>query len=417
MPAPQYRKRLERDFFNLIEAMVKILGSKDRYTFHHSLFVMEIGVKLAERFDFEEDRLARMRTASLLHDIGKVGIPYGILNKKERLTEQEFAMIREHPVIGSLMVEDFEQFAGIDRIIRYHHERYDGTGYPSGLAGTDIPLEARLIAVADSYHAMASRRAYKESRDRSYIAQELLRCRGAQFDPEVVDVFVDMIETDPEFVRYEDAYVNNSDWRAVFATQGEGEPFFAEAAVDTPGEAEWERRLEQDFDLTLEMLLFVMKMQEVDIYRHGERVCDLAVSIGGAMALSRQSLAELRIASLLHGIGEIAFIEEGQQEGSGAADDVAVAVASHNILSPMNRFERTARIIRAQWENCDGSGLPDGLSGGEIPIEGAILRVANVAAQAGGFEEAAAELRRGSGVEYRPDVVEASLKVMKEGAG
>lgn len=206
----QYQERLEKDFFNLIETMVKILGSKDLYTSHHSFFVMEISVKLAQRFGFDRERLARIRTASLLHDIGKVGIPYSVLNKKEKLTDAEFVMIKEHPVIGSLMVEDFEKFAGIDRIIRHHHERFDGTGYPGRIAGEDIPLEARLIAAADSYHAMASRRAYKESRDRSYIVEEFRRCRGTQFDPEVADVFIEMIETDPEFAKYEDAYVNNT---------------------------------------------------------------------------------------------------------------------------------------------------------------------------------------------------------------
>ena len=417
-PAPQNpdltkvshcRRQLEKDFFNLIETMIKILGSKDSYTSHHSFFVMEISVGLARRFDFGRERLERMRTAALLHDIGKVGIPYGILNKKEKLTDAEFAMIREHPVIGSLMVEDFEKFAGIDRIIRYHHERFDGKGYPSGISGAAIPMEARIISVVDSYHAMASRRSYKESLDRAYIVEELRRCRGTQFDPEVVDVFIDMIETDPTFAKYEKAYVNSGDWRIAVAAQEEPLPDESVFEIAEGG------GLEQDFDRTLDMLLFVMKLQETDIYQYGERVCELAVAIGEEMGLSPGSLRELRIASLLHGIGEIAFIkEELEGEGGRAVDDAVLAVASHSILSPMNRFENTARIIRAQWENCDGSGLPDGLSGDEIPIESAILRVANVASSVAGKDDAAGHMAARLNKEYRPDVVDALLKILKK---
>lgn len=195
----QYQRRLEQDFFNIVDAMLKVLDSKDRYTSCHSYYVMQISVKLARHFGFDESRVELVRSASLLHDIGKVGIPHGILNKKTKLTSDEFSMIKGHPEIGSRMVGDFEQFAGASGIIRHHHERFDGKGYPNRIGGRDIPLEARLIAVADSYHAMTSSRTYKKSLDRAYIVDEFKRCRGTQFDPEVTDALIDMVSTDDEF--------------------------------------------------------------------------------------------------------------------------------------------------------------------------------------------------------------------------
>ena len=211
-------------------------------------------------------------------------------------------------------------------------------------------------------------------------------------------------------MRYSDCHII-----PIAPDQRDQELLFLEIIFDITQEVDLEHRLEQDFDRTLDMLLFVMKLQETDIYQHGERVCNLAVAIGQEMGLSQESLSALRIASLLHGIGGIAFIKEGQEESGGAAvDDAVLAVASHNILSQMGRFEDTARIIRAQWENYDGSGLPDGLSGNEIPIESAILRVANVASRAAGEEEAAERIDSGRGGEYRPDVADALLKVLKK---
>ncbi len=195
----QYQKRLEQDFFNVVEGMLKILDSKDHYTSCHSYYVMQISVKLAKRFGFDDARVELVRGASLLHDIGKVGIPYGILNKRTKLTSDEFATIKGHPEIGSRMVGGFEQFAGAGGIIRHHHERFDGKGYPNRIGGREIPLEARLIAVADSYHAMTSHRSYKGSRDRTYVVEEFKRCRGTQFDPEVTDVLIEMVSTDDEF--------------------------------------------------------------------------------------------------------------------------------------------------------------------------------------------------------------------------
>lgn len=209
------RKHLEEGFFNLVDTLINILGTKDLYTSHHSFFVMEASIRLAKRFGISGDRLIRFKTASLLHDIGKIGIPYNIINKADSLTHDEFALIREHPVIGSRMVESFEQFGGIDRIIRHHHEKFDGTGYPSRLAGRDIPFEARLITVVDSYHAMASRRSYKDSKDQFYIIEEFRRCSRTHFDPEIAEAFVEMMQSDKDFATYKNAYVNNREKRKV----------------------------------------------------------------------------------------------------------------------------------------------------------------------------------------------------------
>ncbi len=172
-----------------LRALVKALEAKDPYTKEHSERVTTYALYLAEEMGLSQEALETLRFAGHLHDVGKVGIADAILLKPSRLTREEYEIIKQHPVIGAEIVGHIGLLQEEARIIRYHHERYDGRGYPEGLKGKDIPLLARVLAVADAYDAMTTKRPYRPSLTPETALKEILRCSGTQFDPEIVEVF------------------------------------------------------------------------------------------------------------------------------------------------------------------------------------------------------------------------------------
>jgi HD-GYP domain-containing protein (c-di-GMP phosphodiesterase class II) len=142
----------------------------------------------------------RVRIAGLVHDIGKIGVPEEVLRKPGKLTDEEFEMMKAHPAIGHHILQDIPQLADVLPGVLHHHERYDGRGYPHGLAGEDIPLMARIIALADSFDAMSSTRTYRAAMSRETVLTEIRRCAGAQFDPELAERFVKL-----DFRAYDEA--------------------------------------------------------------------------------------------------------------------------------------------------------------------------------------------------------------------
>lgn len=189
------RENNDRVFLGLIETFTSMLGKKDSYTSNHSHDVTEISVKLAEYIGLEEQELTELRLASLIHDIGKIYIPDSIINKKTALTEDEYRIIKRHPIEILNMLRDLGQFAGIRAQAGYHHERWDGTGYPFGLKGEDIPLGARIIAIADTYDAMTSTRSYRQALPHRTALNEIRDNAGGQFDPTLARQFVELAET------------------------------------------------------------------------------------------------------------------------------------------------------------------------------------------------------------------------------
>ncbi|RRD65661.1 HD domain-containing phosphohydrolase [Fretibacterium sp. OH1220_COT-178] len=192
----EYRDRLEQDFLSLIDILAQLLDSKDAYTARHSRCVRDVSLALARKLGMPREEEFRMEVAGMLHDIGKVGVPWDILNKPGRLTDEEFEIIKVHSPRGAEMVARLDRFRDIGPIIRSHHERYDGKGYPDGLKGEDILWEARIISAADAFHAMASRRSYKDARDREYIKAEFLRGSGGQFDPRIAQAMLELLDTE-----------------------------------------------------------------------------------------------------------------------------------------------------------------------------------------------------------------------------
>ena len=173
-----------------VEALAVALTERDRYTGEHSEAVIEMAVAVARNLGLRDAEVERVRSAALLHDIGKVAIPDEILHKPGPLTESECALMREHPVIGERILSVLPGMSGVARIVRHEHERWDGGGYPDGLAGEEIPLGSRIIIAADTYHAITSDRPYRAARSHAEAIDELTRCAGTQFDPTVTAALV-----------------------------------------------------------------------------------------------------------------------------------------------------------------------------------------------------------------------------------
>lgn len=186
----------------LTEALASAIDAKDGNTYGHSHRVGELAMALGSQLHLETPQLAELQVAAHLHDVGKIGIPDAILNKAARLTTEEFAVVQRHPVIGWQILRRISSFQQVARIVRHHHERFDGSGYPDGLRGEDIPLASRLIAVADSYDAMTSMRSYRKAVSAKEAWQELCRCSGSQFDPEAVKAFRAVAQREKEWRSY-----------------------------------------------------------------------------------------------------------------------------------------------------------------------------------------------------------------------
>ncbi|MFT3952239.1 MAG: HD-GYP domain-containing protein [Oscillospiraceae bacterium] len=170
--------------------------AKDQLTNHHSERVATYARLIAEQLGWNEENLELIYFAGLVHDIGKIGVPDEILNKKGKLTDEEFDFIRRHPKVGYEILKDFNGMEGIVDAILYHHERYDGKGYVTHLSGKDIPELARIICVADAFDAMNSDRVYRSSMSRDYILSELTRGKGTQFDPIFAQIMIDLVRSE-----------------------------------------------------------------------------------------------------------------------------------------------------------------------------------------------------------------------------
>ena len=177
-----------------LRTMANIIDTKDEYTKGHSLRVGIYSRMLAEKLGMSDYDQERIYYIGLLHDIGKVGIPVSILTKPGHLTDEEFAIIKRHPMLGGSIMKDFTSIPGAINGVLYHHERYDGRGYNQGLRGDEIPFEGRLICVADSYDAMSSKRCYRNTLSYEFILDELKKNSGTQFDPEIARCMIELIE-------------------------------------------------------------------------------------------------------------------------------------------------------------------------------------------------------------------------------
>lgn len=185
--------------YQIMEAMSAAIDAKDRYTHGHSDRVAQYSRELAKRLGKTGQELVDIYYIALLHDVGKIGVPNEIINKPDRLTDEEFAVIKTHPGMGASILENISEMPQLSVGAHWHHERYDGTGYPDGLRGTGIPEIARIIGVADSYDAMSSNRSYRRALPQEVIIGELEKGKGTQFDPEIAELMIRMIREDTNY--------------------------------------------------------------------------------------------------------------------------------------------------------------------------------------------------------------------------
>ncbi len=182
--------KIRNAFFNAITALAYALEAKDKYTSGHSQRVSEISVAIARELGLAQESINRIELAGRVHDIGKIGVRESVLNKPAQLTEEEFQHVKYHPETGEHILNPIVEDKEILQIVRHHHEHYDGTGYPDGLSGDEIPLGARILMVADSYDAMTSERPYRGAMDAETACAKLEQAKNTQFDPEVVGAFL-----------------------------------------------------------------------------------------------------------------------------------------------------------------------------------------------------------------------------------
>jgi HD-GYP domain-containing protein (c-di-GMP phosphodiesterase class II) len=187
---------LEQTLQSTVEALANALEASDEYALSHSRSITELSLRTATELGLDARALKRLEVASLLHDIGKIGIPEAILQKPGPLTLEERTIVERHPILGERILAPIERLDEIRPIVRACHERWDGCGYPDGLAGEEIVLEARIILVCDTYHAMTSDRPYRARLPESEAQERLRAAAGSQLDPAVVDVFLRVLEAD-----------------------------------------------------------------------------------------------------------------------------------------------------------------------------------------------------------------------------
>lgn len=194
----ELKRKEERAYIETIAALAAAVEARDKYTRGHSRRVTEYSVEIARRLRKPDWFVKDLESAALLHDIGKIGIPDKILHNTGPLPPDGVAFVLGHPIGGENILKPVGSLARLCPIVRHHHERFDGSGYPDRLHGEDIPVAARILSVADSFDAMISVRSYKPTRDREDAVRELVRCRGSQFDPTCADAFIEYLEEHPE---------------------------------------------------------------------------------------------------------------------------------------------------------------------------------------------------------------------------
>ena len=189
----------EELFLGIVKSLAAAIDAKDTYTNGHSVRVADYSAEIARRAGYDVSALQRIYITGLLHDVGKIGIPDAIINKNGKLDDEEYAIIKTHPEKGAAILSNIQDMPELSIGARWHHERFDGKGYPEGLMGEDIPEMARIIAVADAYDAMTSNRSYRKGLPQKVVRAEIEKGKGTQFDPIFAEIMLQMIDEDTNY--------------------------------------------------------------------------------------------------------------------------------------------------------------------------------------------------------------------------
>ena len=189
-------EQLEKAYLESIETLRYTVEAKDPYTRGHSDRVSSYSVLIGEKLGLSDEDIRILRIGGLFHDIGKIGVPDAILLKESKLSDDEYSQIKNHPTIGEHILSNASIFKNMIPIVKHHHERFDGKGYPSQLSGYEIPYLARITTIADTFDAMTSKRSYRNPLPLPVVINEIKKCSGIQFDPDIAKVFVEILEND-----------------------------------------------------------------------------------------------------------------------------------------------------------------------------------------------------------------------------
>ena len=277
------REELKQLNDTIMQVLAKTIDAKDKYTRGHSVRVANYSREIARRMGKSERDQEKIYRAALLHDVGKIRIPDDIINKPGKLTEEEYAFIKLHPVSGYHILKSFTKDQMIATGAKFHHERYDGKGYPNGLVGENTPEHARIIGVADAYDAMASNRSYRKALPQEVIRDELLAGKGTQFDPRIVEVMIKMMDEDKEYRMRQ----SDDQHKTVLAVDDEeislemlGHIFEAQPVYRFLSAASGEEALlllrEERVDLVL-LDLEMPGMKGLEVFRHIKEIRDIPV--------------------------------------------------------------------------------------------------------------------------------------------
>ena len=192
-------KEVEGLSLHVVHTLADAIDAKDTYTKGHSGRVADYSKEIAKRFGYSYEQQEEIYMMGLLHDVGKIGVPDTVINKPGKLTDEEYEIIKTHPRKGAKILQNIVEMPKLVTGARWHHERFDGRGYPDGLAGEDIPEEARIIAVADAYDAMTSHRSYRDVIPQEVVKSEFERCSGTQFDPRFAAIMLEIIKEDVDY--------------------------------------------------------------------------------------------------------------------------------------------------------------------------------------------------------------------------
>lgn len=231
-------KQIEQLTLQSISTIANSVDEKDTYTKGHSIHVAEYSAQIASKLNWTDDEIQNLKYMALLHDIGRIAIPDSLLNKPGKLSQAEYDCIKKHTMIGGDILKDITIVKNLDAGARFHHERYDGTGYPEGLKGEEIPFAARIICIADAYDAMSSDRIYRPALSPQAIRNELLEGRGTQFDPELLDIFLELFDN-------QQLVVNTDKYNKTNSIADESRRLLNH--IMTNMEEEWKRESETDY--------------------------------------------------------------------------------------------------------------------------------------------------------------------------